>query len=236
MVFSKLGGRAAVFGWVQKKKHCRELWAPCGRAWQPRYWNLFPRAVEEVLWATNETCPGRLGPMGRCHLAHGINLSFFLDWQRPLQMVSHKNDNLNANKDFVMLLTSKFSTCFTDGFTSGMQSQSNCLFTKWKYTYKSDSKPWRWSALNMGSMDKWPSRMQVQCFLRGTCDNFWSGSKNLKFFQRTTAPTLTPTHIPLKIHRRRFNIFHILSHMGYGRKKLGDQVTLKARSRYWDRI
>ena len=39
-------------------------------------------------------------------------------------MVSHKNDNLNVNKDLVMFLTSKLITCFIDGFTSGMKSQS----------------------------------------------------------------------------------------------------------------
>ena len=39
-------------------------------------------------------------------------------------MVSHKNYNLNANEGFVMFLTSKLITCFIDGFTSKMKSQS----------------------------------------------------------------------------------------------------------------
>ena len=39
-------------------------------------------------------------------------------------MVSHKDYNLNVNEDFVMFLTSKLLTCFIDGFTSGMNSQS----------------------------------------------------------------------------------------------------------------
>ena len=39
-------------------------------------------------------------------------------------MVSHKNYNLNVNKDFVICLTSKLITCFIDGFTSGTKSQS----------------------------------------------------------------------------------------------------------------
>jgi hypothetical protein len=39
-------------------------------------------------------------------------------------MVSHKNYNFNINKDFVIFLTSKLITCFIDGFTSGMKSQS----------------------------------------------------------------------------------------------------------------
>ena len=32
--------------------------------------------------------------------------------------------NLNDNEDFVIFLTSKLITCFIDGFTSGMKSQS----------------------------------------------------------------------------------------------------------------
>ena len=52
------------------------------------------------------------------------NLSVILEWQRQFQMVSHKNYNLNVNEDFVMFLTSKLITCFIDGFTSGMKSQT----------------------------------------------------------------------------------------------------------------
>ena len=39
-------------------------------------------------------------------------------------MVSHKNYNLNVSEDSIMILTSKLVTCFIDGFTSGMKSQS----------------------------------------------------------------------------------------------------------------
>ena len=39
-------------------------------------------------------------------------------------MVSHKNYNLSANKDFIILLTSKLITCFIGDFTSKMKSQS----------------------------------------------------------------------------------------------------------------
>jgi hypothetical protein len=39
-------------------------------------------------------------------------------------MASHKNYNLNANEGFVMFLNSKLITCFIDGFTSKMKSQS----------------------------------------------------------------------------------------------------------------
>ena len=41
-----------------------------------------------------------------------------------LSMVSHKYYNLNANEGFVIFLTSKLITCFIDGFTSKMRSQS----------------------------------------------------------------------------------------------------------------
>ena len=39
-------------------------------------------------------------------------------------MVSHKTYNLNINEDFVFFFTSKLITCFIDGFTSRMKSQS----------------------------------------------------------------------------------------------------------------
>ena len=35
-----------------------------------------------------------------------------------------QNYNLDVNEEFVMFLTSKLVTCFIDGFTSGMKSQS----------------------------------------------------------------------------------------------------------------
>ena len=43
---------------------------------------------------------------------------------KTLSMVSHKIYNLGANEDVVILLTSRLITCFTDGFTSKMKSQS----------------------------------------------------------------------------------------------------------------
>ena len=42
--------------------------------------------------------------------------------------------------------------------------QVNFLFTQWKWTYTLDFEPWRWNALNMGFVEKWPSRMQWQWF------------------------------------------------------------------------
>ena len=41
-----------------------------------------------------------------------------------LSMIIHKNHNLSDNEGFVMFLTSKLITCFIDGFTSKMKSQS----------------------------------------------------------------------------------------------------------------
>ena len=43
---------------------------------------------------------------------------------KTLSMVIHKNYNLNANEGFVIFLTSKLITCFIDGFTLKMKSQS----------------------------------------------------------------------------------------------------------------
>ena len=39
-------------------------------------------------------------------------------------MVNHNNYNFSANEGFVMFLTSKIMTCFFNGFTSKMKSQS----------------------------------------------------------------------------------------------------------------
>ena len=41
---------------------------------------------------------------------------------KQLQLVSHKNFNLNVNEDFEMFLN--LITCFIEGFTSSMKSQS----------------------------------------------------------------------------------------------------------------
>ena len=44
--------------------------------------------------------------------------------KKTFSMVSHKNYNLSANEDFVKKITSKLITCFIDGFTLKMKSQS----------------------------------------------------------------------------------------------------------------
>jgi hypothetical protein len=90
-----------------------------------------------------------------------------------LSMVSHKIYNLNANESLVKLLTPKLITWFIGGFTLKMKSQSIAyLLNESEYIY--DLGPWRWSALNMGYVDKWPLRMQGQWF-------FWSRAGGRQF-------------------------------------------------------
>jgi hypothetical protein len=47
-------------------------------------------------------------------------------------MLRHKNYNLSANEDFVIFLTPKLITHFTDSFTSKNEISINCLLTEWK--------------------------------------------------------------------------------------------------------
>ena len=46
-----------------------------------------------------------------------------LEWQRQIQIVSHKNYNLNGSEGFVIFLTSKSITYFIDGFTLKTKAQ-----------------------------------------------------------------------------------------------------------------
>jgi len=74
-------------------------------------------------------------------------------------MVSRRNYNLNANEGFVMVLTSKLITWFIDVFTSKRKSQSIAYLHN-ENEHILDFGPWKWNTLNMGYMDKRPSRMQ----------------------------------------------------------------------------
>ena len=74
-------------------------------------------------------------------------------------MVSQKNYNLNVHADFAMFLTSKLITCFIDGFISGMETQSIAYVLIGSAHKYMDFGPWRWSVLNMGFVDKRPSRI-----------------------------------------------------------------------------
>jgi len=88
---------------------------------------------------------------------------------KTLLMISHKNDKLNGIEGFVLFWNYLF----------------NCLFTRWKWTcvYIYDFGPWRWSVLNTGLVDKWPSRMQGQWFFRSQAGRhkFLVGSKKYGF-------------------------------------------------------
>ena len=101
---------------------------------------------------------------------------------KTLSMASHNNYNLNASDNFVIFLTSKLFTCFIGGFTLKMNSQSIVyLLNENEYIYILDFGPWRWSALNMEFVEKWPSRMQE-------CNGFfekWAGrTKNFGRIQK----------------------------------------------------
>ena len=50
----------------------------------------------------------------------------------------------------------------------------NCLFTKWKWTYVRGFGYWRWNALNRGSMNKWPSRLQGWILLSVWSQEVWA--------------------------------------------------------------
>jgi hypothetical protein len=52
------------------------------------------------------------------------NLSLILEWQRPIQMVSHKTYNLNAQLGFCKFLTSKLRSSGTgNNFQSGLKKK-----------------------------------------------------------------------------------------------------------------
>ena len=65
----------------------------------------------------------------------------------------------------------------------------NQLLIYWltMHIYIYNSRPWRWSALNMGFVVKWPSKMQGQCFFRS-----WTGRTvlfgQIEKFSRSAAP------------------------------------------------
>ena len=81
---------------------------------------------------------------------------------RTLFMVNRKIYNLNANEGFEIFLTSKLLTCFIGDFTSTMIPKSIAhLLIGNEHIYWILG-PWGWSALTMGFVGKWPSRMQEQ--------------------------------------------------------------------------
>ena len=63
-----------------------------------------------------------------------------------------------------MYLTSKLITRFVDGFTMKRKSQSIAYLLNGSEHIYWIFGPWKWSALNMGYIDKRPSRMQRQFY------------------------------------------------------------------------
>ena len=100
---------------------------------------------------------------------------------KTLSMVSRKNITFLL-LSFAIFFISKLITCFIAGVTSRMKSHSIAYFTQWKWTYILNFGPWRWNALNMGFVEKWPSRMQGQWFFLESSKvdrSFWAGLENL---------------------------------------------------------
>ena len=71
-------------------------------------------------------------------------------------MVSYINIDLNANEDIILFVSSKFYW----RIHFGNEIPINLLFAEWKCMHVLDFRPWKWVALDMGFVDKRPSRMQ----------------------------------------------------------------------------
>ena len=99
------------------------------------------------------------------------NLNWSIEWQRSLQMVSYKIINLNVNEDFCNVFDFRVNNILYWHFHFGYDIPVNYLSTKWSCTHILD---WtsNWSPLNMGFVDKRPSRLQGNCcFQSGARDN-----------------------------------------------------------------
>ena len=121
---------------------------------------------------------------------------------KTLSMVSQQNYNLNANEDFVIFFTSKLITCFIDGFTSKMKSQSIAyLLNESEHIY--------WILDLEGEMhsiwDLWRSGLQ-ECKSNGFFEvgrggqKFSVGSKKSRFLCGVAA--LARIYLPQKACRR----------------------------------
>ena len=90
----------------------------------------------------------------------------------------------------------------------------NCLFTKWKctYIYILDFESCRWSALNMGFVDKaaFKNARAMVFFEVG-----WSKQQFLVRFNFFLGAILVPIHLPLRAHRGEINVLHIEPPMIY---------------------
>ena len=88
-------------------------------------------------------------------------------------------------KILLCFLTSKLIACLIDDFTLGIKSMSIAYLISEVHIYILNFRHWRWSALNMRFMDKRPSRIHGQCFVRsymGRTTTFDRIQTNLDFF------------------------------------------------------
>ena len=129
---------------------------------------------------------------------------------KTLSMASHKNYNLGVSEGSVIFFT-PYLYIFNNymlywRFHFDNKIPVNCLFTQWKWTCILDFGPWRWSALNKGFVDKWPSRMQGQWFLwsRAGGQQFLVRFKKFRFYGQTVA--LARIYLPQKVRGGRFNV------------------------------
>ena len=118
-------------------------------------------------------------------------------------MVTHNNYNFTANEGFVIFLTSKLITWFFYCFNLKMNSQSIAYILNETEHNILDFGPWRWSALHMRFVDKWPSRIQEQWSFRSRADGqqFSVGSRKFWFFCTAAAPARL--YLPRKVRGRR---------------------------------
>ena len=96
-------------------------------------------------------------------------------------------------------------TCFIGSFTlKGIPV--DCIFAQWKWAYILEFGPWRWGALNVGFVDKWPSRMQGQWFNRSQTSGqqFSVESRNSRFFGWAAAPARI--YLPWKVRGGELNV------------------------------
>ena len=91
----------------------------------------------------------------------------------------------------------------------------NYSFTQWKWAYILNFGHWWWSALNMGYMDKWPWRMQAQCFFQSRAERATVFNWDLKVLDlfcrvawRCRITGSGPYPPPLKVHRGRVSVRH----------------------------
>ena len=91
----------------------------------------------------------------------------------------------------------------------------NCLITQWKWTYILEFGPWRWSALNMRFVDKWPSRCKDNGFfeIRRGRQKFAVRSIKCWFISRGVALPVSTS--PKKLVGRGLTFAHVMCWLGW---------------------